>query len=178
MRRRYSRIPVIPIVGALLGHAAAGNLARAEVASFSDPFAYCAAVGTADTPGPRYTGPAMPEAVARGLGAAFGAPAHAPLDPFLEQSVWRCMGGKVYACTFGANLPCSEKADVSRRPGAGMAAFCRKNPGAPSIPAVVTGRATVYRWRCEGGGPTVAKQVFRVDDRGYLADLWYAIVHP
>src|SRR3982751_789358 len=107
IRRRYSRIPVIPIVGALLGHAAAGNLARAEVASFSGPFAYCAAVGTADTPGPRCTGPAMPEAVARGLRAAFGAPAHAPLDPFLEQSVWRCMGGKVYACTFGANLPCS-----------------------------------------------------------------------
>jgi hypothetical protein len=68
MRRRYSRIPVVPIVGALL-HTAAGSLARAEVASFSDPFAYCAAVGTADTPGPRYTGPAMPEAVARGLGA-------------------------------------------------------------------------------------------------------------
>ena len=102
MRRRYSRIPVVPIVGALL-HTAAGSLARAEVASLSDPFAYCAAVGTADTPGPRYTGPAMPEAVARGLGAALGAPAHAPLDPFLEQSVWRCMGGEVYACTFGAN---------------------------------------------------------------------------
>jgi hypothetical protein len=179
MRRGYSRIQVIPVVGTLLGHAAAGNLARAEeVARFSDPFSYCAAVGTADTPGPRYAGPAVPEAIARGLKAAFGAPADAPLDPFSKHSVWRCMGGKVYACTFGANLPCSEKADVSRRPGAGMAAFCRKNPGAPSIPAAVTGRATVYQWRCEGGEPTVVRQVFGVDDRGYLADLWYKIVHP
>jgi hypothetical protein len=178
-RRRYSRSQVIPIVGVLLGHAAAGRLAWAEeVASFSDPFAYCAAVGTADVPGPRYAGPAMPEAIARGLRAAFGAPADAPLDPFLEHSVWRCMGGQVYACNFGANLPCSEKADVSRRPSASMAAFCRKNPGAPSIPAVVTGRATVYQWRCRGREPRVVRQVFGVDDRGYLADLWYAIVRP
>src|SRR5215510_4570357 len=34
---------------------------------FTDPFAYCAAVGTIDTPDSRYAGPKVPEAVARGL---------------------------------------------------------------------------------------------------------------
>jgi hypothetical protein len=176
MRPPCSPSHVIPIIGILLGHAAAGNLPRAEeTASFRDPFAYCAVVGTADAPGPRYTGPATPAAIARGLQAALGAPADAPLAPFLERSVWRCMDGKVYACSFGANLPCLEKADLGQRPSTGMAEFCGNNPGAPSIPAVVTGRATVYQWRCQGGTPTVAKQVFRVDDRGYLADIWHVI---
>src|SRR4051794_34290004 len=171
MRHRGSWLRILPIVGTLSAHVATGGPAEAgEITSFSDPFAYCAAVGTADAPGPRYTGPAVPEAIARGLRAALGVPADAPPspDPFSQHSVWRCMEGKVYACTFGANLPCLEKADTGRRPSAGMAAFCRKNPGAPSIAAAVTGRATVYRWRCEGGEPTVVEQVFRVDDRGYL----------
>jgi hypothetical protein len=34
-------------------------------ARFSDPFAYCAAVGTIDAPDARYTGPKVPEVVAR-----------------------------------------------------------------------------------------------------------------
>ena len=93
---------------------------------FVDPFAYCAAVGTIGAPDARYTGPAMPETVARGLKAALAPPADGPVDPLLGNSIWRCMNGKVYACTVGANLPCSEKADARREPAPALADFCRQ----------------------------------------------------
>jgi hypothetical protein len=89
-------------------------------ARFSDPFAYCAAVGTIDAPDARYTGPKVPEVVAQGLKKAFGAPADAPLGPFLRTTVWRGMDGQVYACTVGANLLCQERVDVRRTPTQGM----------------------------------------------------------
>jgi hypothetical protein len=146
-----------------------------QPATFSDPFAYCAAFGTIDAPDSRYTGPKVPEAVAQGLKKAFGAPADAPLEPFLHNTFWRCMNGQVYACTVGANLPCQERADVSRRPTQGMTTFCQNNPHAEVIPAFVTGRATVYAWQCTSGVPEVAQQFARPDAQGFLSNIWYAI---
>lgn len=115
------------------------------------------------------------ESVARGLQWAFGAPADAPLDPFLRSSFWRCSGGKVYACTVGANLPCQTKADLSRQPTAGMVQFCQQNHDAPNIPDVVTGRATVYQWRCAGGTPVIVRLLTGPDERGFLANIWHEI---
>ena len=142
---------------------------------FVDPFAYCAAVGTIGAPDARYTGPAMPEAVARGLKAALALPADGPVDPLLGNSIWRCMNGKVYACTVGANLPCSEKADARREPAPALADFCRQNPGAEAIPMAVTGRATVFAWRCAGERPGIMRQFAHPDAAGYLAHIWYPI---
>ena len=88
------------------------------------------------------------------------------------------MAGRVYACAFGANLPCDEKADTGRSPTAAMRAFCRDNPAADFIPMVVTGRATVYAWRCEGGTLAIERQITEPDARGYLADIWYEIARP
>jgi hypothetical protein len=145
-----------------------------QSATFTDPFAYCAAVGTIDAPDSRYTGPKVPEAVAQGLKKAFGAPADAPLEPFLH-TFWRCMNGQVYACTVGANLPCEERADVSRKPTEGMTNFCKDNPYAEVIPAYVIGRATVYEWKCTNGAPEVVRQFAQPDARGFLSYIWYAI---
>jgi hypothetical protein len=150
-------------------------LGSGEQATFTDPFIYCATLGTIDAPDSRYTGPKVPEAVARGLKRAFGAPADAPLEPFLNNTVWRCMGGTVYACTVGANLPCQGKADVSRSPTQGMTDFCKNNPQAEIIPAVVTGRTTVYAWQCTNGVPEVVRQLAHPDARGFLSNIWYAI---
>jgi hypothetical protein len=97
----------------------------ASQATFTNPIAYCAALGTIDAPDSRYTGPKVPDVVAQGLKKAFGAPADAPLDPFLHHTFWRCMDGQVYACTVGANLPCQERADVSQRPTQGMTDFVK-----------------------------------------------------
>jgi hypothetical protein len=142
---------------------------------FADPFAYCAAVGTIDAPGEGYTGPKVPDAVAKGLKQAMGVSADAPTEPFARNSLWRCMGGKVYACTIGANLPCSEKADASRTPSQALLDYCRQNAGAAVVPMVVTGRATVFAWRCDGETPTIVRQIAHPDAEGYLAGIWYEI---
>ncbi|BAD39536.1 hypothetical protein STH551 [Symbiobacterium thermophilum IAM 14863] len=148
---------------------------RPAAAQEADPFAYCAAVGTVDRPDHRWTGPPVPDAVIEGLIRAAGLPEDAPRDPLRRSTFWRCMGGHVYACFVGANLPCQEKADTRRIPRAAMWRFCRANPGADSIPAVVTGRATVYQWRCTGSRPTIVRQVDAPDARGFLKRIWYRI---
>jgi hypothetical protein len=146
-----------------------------QPATFSDPFAYCAALETIDAPDSRYIGPKVPEAIAQGLKKAFGGPADAPLEPFLHNTFWRCLNGQVYACTVGANLPCQERADVSRKPTEGMTNFCEDNPHAEVIPAFVTGRATVYEWECTSGVPEIVRQVAQPDAQGFLSNIWHAI---
>ena len=93
----------------------------------------------------------VPKAVAQGLRKALGVSTAAPLEPFLHNSFWRCMNGVVYACTVGANLPCQERADTSRKPTESMTNFCHNNPQAEVIPAVVTGRSHGIRVEvCQG----------------------------
>jgi hypothetical protein len=146
-----------------------------QTATYTDPFAYCAAVGTIDTPDGRYVGAKVDPAIAVGLRKAFGLPTTAPLAPFMRNTFWRCMKGKVFACTIGANLPCQEKANTSQTPTQGMVDFCKTKPNADVIPAYVTGRATVYLWRCKEGVPQVVKQLTKPDGRGFLANIWYQI---
>src|SRR3712207_4805426 len=123
----------------------------AQGTTYTDPFAYCAAVGTVDAPDARYVGVKVPEAIARGLRTATQAAPDAPLDPFVAGSSWRCMDGKVYACTVGANLPCQEQANTSHTATEAMTNYCQANVDAGAIPAFVTGRATVYEWSCKNG---------------------------
>lgn len=158
---------------ALLLTACAGGTRTGS--TYSDPFDYCTAVGTIDQPDSRYTGPKIPIAIARGLQKAFGLPPSASLDPFLRSTYWRCMNGKVYACNVGANIPCLEKADLSRTPNQGMVDYCKGSPNADFIPAYITGRATVYDWSCAGGAPVVRRQVNSPDAQGFLSRFWYHI---
>ena len=150
------------------------TIANPEQSLYSDPFAYCAAVGTVDAPDARYNGPEMPDSVIQGLIQQGVVSADAPPE-FQKAAVWRCMNGQVWVCHFGANLPCQEKADVSQTPTPGMEDFCKTNPTADTIPAAVTGRATVYEWKCDAGKPEVVRQVFQVDPQGYLANFWYEL---
>ncbi|MBX3016233.1 MAG: DUF333 domain-containing protein, partial [Caldilineaceae bacterium] len=146
-----------------------------SLATFTDPFAYCAAVGTIDAPDARYTGEQPPAAVIAGLRAALNAPADTPADLYQAGTFWRCAAGQVKACFIGANLPCEEKADLSETPNEGTVAFCKENPTAESVPAVATGRATVFAWRCVNGTPEQGDQVFQADDQGFIADFWYVL---
>jgi hypothetical protein len=146
-----------------------------EETAFKDPFAYCKAVDTIDSPDSRYVGPKLPEAIVLGLRKAFGAPADAPSDVFERGTYWRCMDGKVYACNVGANLPCTEKADRSREPNQGMKDWCKSNPGSEFIHAYASGRSTVYEWRCTGGEPTLVKEINKPDAAGYISNIWYEI---
>src|SRR4051812_7498315 len=138
----------------------------APPATFSDPFAYCQSVGTIDAPDARYTGDKVPAAVAEALRPS----PNAPMEWVIAGASWRCMDGKVLGCHAGANIPCSGKADTTKTPTAAMTAFCKENAGAPGIPAAVTGRETVYSWRCGGTAAEIAEQVFHADARGFISE--------
>lgn len=143
--------------------------------TYTDPFAYCASVGTIDSPDARYIGSKMPDSIIEGMIAKGIVTADAPPE-FQKNAVWRCMDAHVWACHFGANLPCLEKADTSKAVTSEMEDYCRTNPDVDNIPAAVTGRATVYEWKCTSGKPEVVRQVFQVDPQGYLANFWYELV--
>ncbi len=144
--------------------------------SFADPFAYCAAVGTVDTPDARYTGPKVPDQIINGYKQAAGLQASTePQEMFQKLTIWRCMGGKVYACNFGANLPCDSKANTSKTPTQAMLDFCKATPNSDFIPMAATGHDTIYSWRCVNDQPQVLQQIGQVDAEGYLAQIWYLI---
>ncbi len=154
--------------------AGSGNAKENIHPVYSDPFAYCAAVVTIDTPDARYTGPRIPDSIVQGMAKQGIISAEAPLG-FQQNAVWRCMNNSVWVCHFGANLPCLEKAISSQVPTPEMDDFCKANPAAESIAAAITGRATIYEWKCNNGKPEVARQLFTVDPQGYLADFWYKL---
>jgi hypothetical protein len=166
--------PMALSIALLLVVASLAGCGTPAPASYADPFAYCAAVGTIDAPDATYTGPKVPESVAQGLQKALNAP-DTPLDVLENGSSWRCMGGEVYACFVGANLPCEAKANTDQTPTQDEVDFCKQNPDSEVIPAVVTGRETVYEWRCRNSAPEIVKQVFQPDAQGFVSEIWYKI---
>jgi hypothetical protein len=144
--------------------------------TFSDPFAYCAAVGTIDTPDTRYTGEQVPDVIIDGFKQAAGlTESDESQDMFRQTTIWRCMDGQVVACNFGANLPCDSKADTATEPTQEMKDYCSQNPGADAIPMSVTGHATIYSWGCQDSTPAILEQVDQADAAGYLSRIWYAL---
>ena len=141
----------------------------------TDPFAYCAAVMTADEPAAPYAGPAIPPKIVTGIRRAVGLAATAPEDWIARGARWRCMDGSVVACFVGANLPCDEKADLRRTSTSAMRAFCEANPNADAIPISTTGRATVFQWRCRNDAPAIVRQIAHPDASGYIAEIWHKI---
>lgn len=146
--------------------------------TIADPWTYCQAVGTIDAPDARYVGPANPEAVALGLFRSQISP-DKPMDPqVVKSTTWRCADGKVLACNFGANIPCREKANTDKTGTPAMTDFCKANPTSDIIPMAVTGRATVYAWKCVNGAPAIDRQITEPDAQGFLANVWHAVDRP
>jgi hypothetical protein len=92
-----------------------------------------------------------------------------PDDLIRKSTVYRCLGGRTLLCIAGANLVCG-KANA-RRDLPGVAAWCHDHRDADSIPMVVTGHDTTYRWRCSDSAP-VAAAAEGVDARGFLSRNW------
>jgi hypothetical protein len=170
-----NKIPLLVLLVLAVGLAACGG--SPTPASYTDPFAYCAAAGTVDAPGADYTGPEVPETIAQGLQQALAVP-DTPLEVLQNGSVWRCVDGKVVACFVGANLPCEAKANTDRTPTQEAVDYCQANPDSELIPAVVTGRETVYEWRCRAGTPEIVRQVNEVDAQGFVSGIWYELTAP
>ena len=78
-------------------------------ASYTDAFAYCAAVANIDAPDARYTGAKVPDNVVDGLMTAMKMAAGADRAAFAARAQWRCMGGKVYGCNVGRQYPLRRK---------------------------------------------------------------------
>lgn len=155
---------------------AASGCSAGSAASFTDPFAYCAAVGTIDKPDARYTGPAVPDTVINGFKKAAGLESSTePMEVLRQTTTWRCMDSKVYACNVGANLPCDAKANTDKTPSQALIDFCKANPDAQIIPMSVTGHETIYSWRCAKENPQVDQQIAHVDQAGYVQEIWYPI---
>jgi len=145
-------------------------------AAYTDPFAYCAAVGTIDKPDSRYTGVPVPAAIIQGYLKAAGLENNGePLDILQKSTIWRCINESVYVCNFGANLPCDSKADTDKNPTQPMQDFCKANPTADYIPMSVTGHATIYSWGCVNNTPKLLGQIEQVDASGYIAQIWYKL---
>ena len=148
---------------------------QADEKTYDNPFEYCQAVENADTPGSEYTGPKLPDSIAQQLRKDMGVSESMPAEMFKDATYWRCMDGDVYACNVGANLPCQDKADMSKEPNEGMLNYCGENPNAEFIPMYASGRSTVYEWKCDNGTPEIVKQIAETDQSGYIKDIWYKI---
>jgi hypothetical protein len=167
--------------GARAGQAGAQRIPAAapqSATSWTDPFAYCAAVGNIDAPDERWTGDKVPGAVVDGLKKALDLAADVPAEFVARGASWRCMNARVYACSAGANIPCLEKANPSMTPNSGMTSFCSSHPVADLIPAFAAGRSTVFEWKCVGKTPTVVRQVLHADPAGFITEFWYALAPP
>ena len=168
-------VPVLVLLTAV--SCGAQDKEAASGKTYDNPYDYCKAVGTIDAPGKEYTGPAVPDSIAEGLKKEFGSPDSTPIDVFKNGTYWRCMDGNVYACSVGANIPCAEKADVSKEPTQAMKDYCGENSGSDFIPMYVTGHSTIYEWKCDGTTPVAGKAFAEVDKQGYQTGMWYEI-HP
>ncbi|HKX55552.1 MAG TPA: membrane dipeptidase, partial [Xanthomonadales bacterium] len=148
-------------------------------AEITDPFAYCSA--TVNTPVLPATidpsRPMLPQVLLAPMRAHGLAQADQPVE-VQGAARWRCMDSAVYVCPIGANLPCSEPANLSQTPNPAMQEYCVANPAADAIPAYITGRATVYQWGCADGIAVTGKQQFNADAQGYLAEFWHRLDKP
>ena len=124
-----------------------------------------------------YTGPAVPGWMIPTLYTPqeIKAQTEAGVDP-ARAIVWRCMGGKIWACVQG-NAPICGKANQDKTPTKAMRDFCAGQPNADVIPLSVIGHENPdeYDWTCKGKQPTITKQIFQVDARGFPTELWKTI---
>jgi hypothetical protein len=154
--------------------------AQAADKPFTDATAYCQAVGDADAPDARYTGPAVADWMVPALYTKdeIKAQKKSKVDP-ARAIVWRCMGGKIWACVQG-NAPICGTANQEMAPSKAMREFCANQPNAEVIPLSVIGHdhPMIYDWRCNGKKPAIARQIFTIDARGYPAELWKEIAPP
>ncbi|HWA81593.1 MAG TPA: hypothetical protein VG848_14950 [Acetobacteraceae bacterium] len=152
---RTAWLAALLIFAAILGGI---HPARAE-----SPDAYCRQAGTDDT---LREIPAQLVPISTRL---FGLSAMPPSE-VRRSTYYRCMSGHVFVCNLGANLPCG-KADTSRDLS-GADEWCAQNQNSDFIPMYVTGHDTIYRWRCAGPKAVIIGTVFRVDPRGFVAEMW------
>lgn len=143
----------------------------------TDAWDYCAAIGVIDRPDARYLGDGTRATIQDALALAERRPQRFADAAARRVAIpWRCMGGAVWACDPGANLPCGP-ANANRESTAGMIAYCAEHPDGV-LPAYVTGHETIFAWSCRAGRAVIDRQPFQVDERGFVANFWYRLDRP
>lgn len=150
----------------LAGACAAAIAAAPARAADDDARTYCKSAGTDDQRFP-LTADMVADAN-KALGTAM------PADIAVKQITWRCMDSRVMVCAVGANLHCG-RADTQVVATPETSAWCKQNPGASFIPAYVTGRDTIWKWRCDGRKPHIDGPAHTVDKQGFIAENWKAL---
>jgi hypothetical protein len=173
-KKHFLSIVVLLTLSLLVPLLAACSVAATEAPkTYSDPYAYCTAVGQIDAPDARYTGPKMSDALFKDYLTAAKLDVNTPYpDQFKQMTIWRCMESKVYACNFGANIPCDSKANTDKTPTQAISDYCKANPEVDFIPMAVTGHNVIYSWRCVNGAPELGDQLDTVDAAGYQSSFW------
>lgn len=147
----------------------AGFTQVTKATTYTNPFAYCAAVGTVDQPGPRYRGAEHPKDIVTSMSKATGGSSLYP-----GQTTWRCEGGRVMGCYLGASGEnCSFRVDRAMGASREMIRYCRTRSSG-RIPEAAAGPA--WFWRCNGGAPQLDPTV--VAPSGYLTSAWVVIAAP
>lgn len=125
--------------------------------SYSDPFAYCQALGTIDYVDGRYTGSMVTPEIAQAL--------RMPLDSSRDRVVWRCVGGQVLGCSSFAWPRCGIVPTAKE-----LVEFCRLFPDVPRL------IAPQGPWSCVAGKPKLPDDAsWPVDARGFAVGAWINI---
>jgi hypothetical protein len=136
------------------------DIASLDPDHWSDPFAYCKAVGTVDYPDQRYSGPHLTEAIAAAL--------RVPVTSSPDRVKWRCDGGALLGCTSFRGSSCALTPSVTE-----MLEYCAQNPNAQGL------LAPNGSWSCNETEPEIpAGQSWPVDSRGFLPGAWVEISPP
>ena len=153
---------LVACVGAMALVLAASGAARAEsAAAEGSPAAYCARVDTDDSSHP------LPHDMVASAELAFGL--KLPVEMGERAVIWRCDGGRVLGCFYGANVPCGQMDQRTELPE--VSEWCEAHPGA-GVPQAVTGHDTAWRWRCDGAKAVRGGAAWTLDRRGFVEGLW------
>lgn len=178
-------LPVVPdgVQGIIEGtvESADGSVISAANAipagtTYTDPWQYCSAARTIDSPGIEYVGEKPPAALKKALLDMLDITEN---DAGSHNIVWRCMDGNVYACDVTLSTHCLTPMRLISSPTRAMIDACQ-DPGMEGItlPTAVTGPETPYEWTCIEKVPTITRQGIPVDERGFNAAIWHAILAP
>jgi hypothetical protein len=133
------------------------TMASAPIATFDDPFKYCGAIDTIDMPDNRFSGPAVPHAIAAAL--------QLPDDTAADQVRWRCTNRTVFACNAKHSAACELTPTVDI-----MIGYCTQHPDTQDIPA------PNGSWSCSGTHPVIPQdQKWPVDIRGFYPGAWIRV---
>jgi hypothetical protein len=132
----------LSLIVSITGLAALALLSHPKRAHAEEAQAHCAKVGNDDTVR------TIPPSLIAGAASLFDEPPNeAAADR--EMYVYRCMGGSVWVCNHGANIPCAK--GNTRRVLPSVTIYCKENPNEDFVPMVITGHDTIHSWACVGG---------------------------